>query len=260
MITEELLRKCRIEFEGYLQLAAVESPENHLMIQELKAHSQRVAGNSILLANSALLSQEDKHLTEIIALLHDIGKVEMIISNAEISGIQKDHALVSVKVIRQMEFFCLLTEEVQSIVLNSVEHHNKVKLPKLDTEQQTLFARLLRDADKLDIYDSSLRFFKEKMGFQPLMTTILSNTPLISDKILKSIQAGKSASVDDLKTMNDYKLFLISMTFDLNFKYTFRIMSEKQYVQKIYETLPKRDQIIEAYRGVKLFIENKFVL
>ena len=65
--------------------------------------------------------------------------------------------------------------------------------------------------------------------------------------------------IEDLKSMNDYKLLLISMVFDINFKYTFRIMSEKQYVQKIYEILPKRDQIIDAYRGIKLFVENKFV-
>ena len=36
-------------------------------------------------------------------------------------------------------------------------------------------------------------------------------------------------------------------------------MAEKQFIQKIYETLPKRDQIIDAYRGIKLFVENKFV-
>jgi hypothetical protein len=160
-----------------------------------------------------------------------------------------------------MDFFGSLADDLPSIILSSVENHSKVKLPKLDTEKQTIIARLLRDADKLDIYDSSLRFFKEKIGFAPMMTHGLSSSlPLISEKILKSIQAGKTASIDDLKSMNDYKLLLISMAFDLNFKYTFRLMSEKQYVQKIYETLPKRDQIIEAYRGVKLFIENKFVL
>jgi hypothetical protein len=49
------------------------------------------------------------------------------------------------------------------------------------------------------------------------------------------------------------------MAFDLNYKFTFRLISEKQYIQKIYETLPKRDQIIDAYRGIKLFVENKFV-
>ncbi len=157
------------------------------------------------------------------------------------------------------DFFASLSADIQSVILKSVEGHSKLKLPKLDTEQQTLFARLLRDADKLDIYDSAWRFFKEKNGIAPLMTAELTNSTEISEKVLKSIQSGKTAMVEDLKSMNDYKLLLISMAFDINFKYTFRIMSEKQYVQKIYEILPKRDQIIDAYRGIKLFVENKFV-
>jgi hypothetical protein len=91
------------------------------------------------------------------------------------------------------------------------------------------------------------------------MTMDLINHVEISDKIIKSVLAGKTAAVEDMKTMNDYRLLLLSMAFDLNFKYTFRVLSEKQYIQKIYETLPKRDQIIDAYRGIKLFVENKFV-
>ena len=158
-----------------------------------------------------------------------------------------------------MDNYPKLPTDVQLIVLKAIENHNKLKLSKLDNEQQTLFARLLRDADKLDIYETSYRFFKEKNGLQPLMTLDLINHVEVSEKIVKSILAGKTAAVEDMKTMNDYRLLLLSMAFDLNFKYTFRILAEKQFIQKIYETLPKRDQIIDAYRGIKLFVENKFV-
>ncbi|MDP2113808.1 MAG: hypothetical protein Q8K69_07095, partial [Bacteroidota bacterium] len=151
------------------------------------------------------------------------------------------------------------TADFQVIILKAIENHNKQKLPKLDSEQQTIFAHLLRDADKLDIYDSAYRFFKDKYGIQPVITIDLTKSSEVSEKIIKSIMAGKAASVEDMKSMNDYKLLLLSMAFDLNFKYTFRIMSEKQYIQKIYETLPKRDQIIDVYRNIKLFVENKFV-
>jgi hypothetical protein len=174
-------------------------------------------------------------------------------------NIQRDHAPVSTKLIQEMDFYSKLTADIQLIILKTIDVHNKLKLPKLDNEQQTQFARLLRDADKLDIYESSYRFFKERQGVQPIMTFDLINSIEVSEKIIKSIIAGKTAAVEDMKTMNDYKLFLLSMAFDLNFKYTFRIMSEKQYIQKIYETLPKRDQIIDVYRSIKLFVENKFV-
>jgi len=259
MITDKLLKECRLAFEEYFQSLTIDSPENQHKFEDIRAHSLRVVSNSLLLANVVLQTEEEKGLATIIALFHDIGKASLISQNLEALVIQRDHSTISTKIIQQMEFYQSLTADLQLVILKSVENHNKLKLPKLDSEQQTLFARLLRDADKLDIYDSSYRFFKEKYGIQPVMIMDLSNGIEVSEKIIKNILAGKTAAVEDMKTINDYKLLLLSMAFDLNFKYTFRVMSEKQYIQKIYETLPKRDQIIDVYRGIKLYIENKFV-
>jgi len=230
-----------------------------LQFDEIRAHSLRVVTNTLFLANILLQTEDEKRIATVNALFHDLGKASLIAKNIESLNIQRDHATVSAKILQQMAFYQDLSADVQLIVLKSVENHNKLKLPKLDNDQQTLFARLLRDADKLDIYDSSYRYFKEKCGVQPTMSMDLNNSIEVSEKILKSILAGKNASVEDMKSLNDYKLLLLSMAFDLNFKLTFRIMSEKQYIQKIYETLPKRDQIIEVYRSIKLFVENKFL-
>ena len=260
MISEELLKECRIEFEAYFQSLIVGLPENQKRVEDVRAHSLRVISNSLLLAKSVLQNDEDKRIAEVIALFHDLGRAALIAQGTESpTNIQRDHAILSAKLIQKMDFYAKLTIEIQLVIQKSVENHNKLKLPKLDNEQQTLFARLLRDADKLDIFDSSYRFFKERQGIQPIMTFDLVNSAEISEKIIKCIMTGKTAAVEDMKTMNDYKLLLISMAFDLNFKYSFRLLSEKQYIQKIYETLPKRDQIIDAYRGIKLFVENKFV-
>lgn len=259
MSTEKLLKNCRIEFNEYFKSLTIDSPDNQHKLEEIRAHSIRVADNSLLLANVVLQTEEEKGIATINALFHDIGKASMVSKNLDSLVIQRDHATVSSKIIQQMEFYQELTADFQVIILKAVENHNKQKLPKLDSEQQTIFAHLLRDADKLDIYDSAYRFFKEKYGIQPVITMDLNKNSEVSEKIIKSIMAGKVASVEDMKSMNDYKLLLLSMAFDLNFKYTFRIMSEKQHIQKIYETLPKRDQIIDVYRNVKLFVENKFV-
>lgn len=259
MSTEKLLKNCRIEFNEYFKSLTVDSPDNQHKLEEIRAHSIRVADNSLLLANVVLQTEEEKGIATINALFHDIGKASMVSKNLDSLVIQRDHATVSSKIIQQMEFYQELTADFQVIILKAVENHNKQKLPKLDSEQQTIFAHLLRDADKLDIYDSAYRFFKEKYGIQPVITMDLNKNSEVSEKIIKSIMAGKVASVEDMKSMNDYKLLLLSMAFDLNFKYTFRIMSEKQHIQKIYETLPKRDQIIDVYRNIKLFVENKFV-
>lgn len=260
MITVELLKECRLGFEEYFQSLIIDSPENQHKIEDIRAHSMRVAANAMLLAKFVLQTEEEKYIAELTALFHDAGKAKMIVQGTESpTNIQRDHAALSAKLVQEMDFYAKLPDDVQAILVKSVENHNKLKLPKFDNEQLTLFARLLRDADKLDILDSSYRYFKEKYGVQPLMSYDLINNTEVSDKIIKTILSGKTAAVEDMKTLNDYKLLLMSMSFDINYKYTYRIMSEKQYIQKIYETLPKRDQIIDMYRSIKLYVENKFV-
>ena len=260
MITEELLKECRLEFEEYFQTLIIDSHENQSRVEDVRAHALRVVANSLILSKFVLSSEEDFRIAELIALFHDLGRATLIVQGTESpTNISRDHAALSVKLIQQMEFYSKLSNEAQLVVVKAMDSHNKLKLPKLDNEQVTLFARLLRDADKLDVFESSYRFFKDKQGVQPMMTFDLVNTADVSEKILRSVIAGKPALAEDMRTMNDYKLLLLSMAFDLNFKYTYRLLSEKQYVQKIYETLPKRDLIIDAYRGIKLFVENKFV-
>jgi hypothetical protein len=260
MITEGLLKECRLEFEEYFQTLKTENQDNKPRVDDVRSHSLRVVSNSLLLSKMVLQNDEDHGIAEIIALFHDLGRATLIAEGIESpTNIQRDHAALAVKLLQQMSFYANLSPEVQLIISKSIDGHNKHKLPKLDNEQQMQFARILRDADKLDIFDSSYRFFKEKSGIQPIVTFDLISQIDISEKILKSVMSCKTAMFEDMKTMNDYKLLLMSMAFDLNFKYSFRIMSEKQYIQKIYETLPKRDQIIDAYRGIKLFVENKFV-
>ncbi len=260
MITEELLKECHLEFEEYFQSLISDSHENHQRVEDIRVHTLRVVSNILLLSKVILPNEEDYRIAEVIALFHDLGKAYLIGQGTESpTNIQKNHAALSVKLIQQMDFYSKVPDDTQLIIVKAVDSHNKLKLPKLENEQVTLFARLLRDADKLDIYESSYRYFKEKMGIQPIVTFDLVNSTEISDKVIKSILAGKTAMMEDMKTMNDYKLLLLSMVFDLNFKYSFRLVSEKQYIQKIYETLPKRDLIIDVYRGIKLFVENKFV-
>ena len=177
MITEELLKECRLEFEEYFKSLIIDSPENQNKVEDIRTHSLRVVSNSLLIAKVVSQTDEDRRIAEVSALFHDLGRASLIVQGTESpTNIQREHAALSAKLIQQMDFYPKLTADIQLIILKSIEGHNKLKLPKLDNEQQTLFARLLRDADKLDIYESSYRFFKEKQGIQPIMTFDLINS------------------------------------------------------------------------------------
>ena len=74
-------------------------------------------------------------------------------------------------------------------------------------------------------------------------------TGLVNEDIVKSIKNQKQARKQDLKSVNDFKLMLMSMVFDLNFRVSFQLLNEKQLIKKLYDSLPKKDTVIDAYRG-----------
>jgi putative nucleotidyltransferase with HDIG domain len=162
MVTLELLKECRLEFEENFQTLISDSPENQARIDDVRTHSLRVANNTALLAKTLLQTDDERYIAEIIALFHDYGKAVLIVQGTESPiNIQHNHAAVSAKLVQQMEFYSKLPADVQIIIHKAIESHNKIKLSKFDNEQQNHFARLLRDADKLDILEASYRFFKE---------------------------------------------------------------------------------------------------
>ncbi len=69
--------------------------------------------------------------------------------------------------------------------------------------------------------------------------------------------AEKVSSREDVETVNDLKLHQMSWVFDLKYKRSFKVVSEKSYIKAIFETLPKRDLVIDMYRNMKIFMENQ---
>ena len=50
---------------------------------------------------------------------------------------------------------------------------------------------------------------------------------------------------------------LFRSVFDLNFKPSFELIFEQRFFEKIYNSLPKNDLVIEIYRKIKIYTENK---
>ena len=66
----------------------------------------------------------------------------------------------------------------------------------------------------------------------------------------------KVVDAKDVLTLNDLKILQMSWVFDLNFKRSFKIVSERTFLKQIYETLPKKDLVIDMYRQMKIYLEN----
>ena len=260
-MTHTFLEEGKKFFEDYTQ-KLLKTKDFYISenLQLKKEHSLRVANISAQLARSMKLDNLDCELAELIGLLHDIGRFVQFTEHQSFDDTKHgDHASLSVSLVAEQPFFKLLSETEQQAVIFSIESHNKISASSKD-KQGMLFSQILRDADKLDIWELCINFLKRDGSFSlPSICYNLPHTPKISETVIKNLSSGKSISKNDLCTTNDFKLMLMGMVFDLNFKQSFHLLNEKQLVKKIYDSLPKRDDVIDIYRQIRLFIENKFV-
>jgi hypothetical protein len=128
----------------------------------------------------------------------------------------------------------------------------------MDYSEDLFFLRLIRDADKLDIWRIFLEFFQADENDRPMGAVLgLPDTAGYSTEVLSSIQESKVVSHGLLKNLNDFKLLLTSWVFDLNFQPSFELVKEKGYIEKFFALLPRTDDILKASNLINDFVSGK---
>lgn len=223
-----------------------------------KDHSYRVVSNIRKLAESIELNSLDTELVSCIALLHDVGRFEQLKKyNTFSDNKSEDHALLGVQIIQEQDFFSEFSEKEQEYILFAIKCHNKFTIPSMDDKAADIYVRLLRDADKLDIYKVVTDYYADmKYNKDKVVELELPDKPAISKKIYESLMKEKSADYQYLNTLADFKLLQMAWVFDINFKKTYKLIDEKGYIKHIYDTMSKTDEVIDVYRKVKIFLEN----
>jgi len=259
---ENLFEEGKVFFEDYSQKMI--QGDNSYVVENLqlkKDHSIKVAALSRYIAEHLDMNRNDCDLAEIIGLLHDVGRFSQFEKYESFDDLKTvDHAALSLDIINKEEFFKKFQEKDKEAIISAIGNHNKFSFIEKD-ERCMEFCKILRDADKLDIWEKCITYMKRDGSFSmPSICLNLHNKLILNDSVRKDIEMGKLVQKKDLKTVLDFKVFLLSMIYDINFKISFHYLNQKQLIKNIYETLPKRDEIFGIYRQIKLLIENKFIL
>ena len=63
--------------------------------------------------------------------------------------------------------------------------------------------------------------------------------------------------LSQIKSLNDFKLMHLSWVYDLNYKPSFRLLSERAYIDKIISHLPQDEAIQKASSVLKEYVREK---
>ena len=248
-------------FHNYVDQFIINESQSNQNFLLKKNHTLRVCQNIRQIAIAHELEKEDIFLAEVAALFHDIGRFEQYKSFQTFNDQDSvNHAKLSIEIIRQKKLLAGLKKEDQNLIYKVIANHNRKNI-KLDKNAKIIFlSKLLRDADKLDIFPVLIQHYTEKAGINSVLDLDLASNSIYSSPVIKTVLESRVVDFNDVRGLGDYKLLLLSWIFDINFSYVLKQIKKFEFLEKIIKTLPKgqiTDQIISHIRKeFRLRIEN----
>ncbi|MEC9490516.1 MAG: HD domain-containing protein [Halanaerobiales bacterium] len=242
-------------FDLYTKEFAMQNKKDQKNINLKINHSRRVTKDMEEIIKGFTMSEEEKYLARIIALYHDIGRFKQYKEYQTFSDYKsEDHGRLGVEVIRENKLIDDLSQDYQKVIYKAIEQHNKAEIDKdyFENEKEIFFAELIRDADKLDIFNIFVNRYQD--GSQKDFIIKLSTEAKITDEVYKKILKKEPINYDKLETLNDLKMMQLTWIYDINFAETIEIIKERRYLEIIYNSMENNEKADHVYNEIKNYI------
>lgn len=211
---------------------------NNYSIELKKQHSLRVMEISKEIAQNMKLDKEKIHIATLIGLLHDIARFEQYTKFKTFDDKDSfDHADYGVEILNKDIKKYIKTDIYDEIIKKAVKNHNKYKIENELSDDEILFCKIIRDADKIDImYLAIIMYWKGS-------EEIISESK-ISDDFLKQFRNSKLMNVKKDTDLNEINIMIkiLSFIFDINFKESFEIIKENDYLNRIIDRFEYKNE------------------
>ncbi len=220
-------------------------------------HIYRVADISKEIAIKNNFNKEDENLAELIGLLHDIGRFEQVrLYNTFVDSKSVNHAEMGVKVLFEEGLIKEFVEDrkYDDIIRTAILNHNKDRIDPDITGKTLEFCKVIRDADKTDIFYVLITEKSE----DTYEKSDISNE-LVSDEIYREFKEDKVINYKKRQSAADIMVSHIAYVFDFNYYCCLKKIKDCGYIEKLVskanyknpDTIRRMNEIVE--------IANKFI-
>ena len=216
-------------------------------------HTCRVIREMELLCESIALKGALLQCARIASLLHDVARFEQFKKYRTFSDRQsEDHARTGCAIIKKKKLLDTLPDEAKHLIVTAIKHHNAVALPETLNEKELLLCRLLRDADKLDIYRIALdHYINPDPKRKDTVQVSIPDGNGITPEVLDGVRKRRIVSYGKVKTVSDFKMIQLGWVYDLNFPHSFACVNKRAYLEDLEKHLPDQPDVHEVVRAAK---------
>lgn len=242
-------------FENYIEKYLNCSDSKVVINYELKKeHTFRVRDNIVKIGKALNLDENNLRLCETIGLFHDVGRFKQYAEYGTFAdSVTGSHGKLSVDVLVENNVLKNLPDDEKDIVLKSIDYHNYFLVPEDESETIKLFSRLIRDADKLDAFyleTDTKEDRKYDLGN-------LSCEKEYSDEVIADLMASRQVDFSNFKYTYDRKLGILGLIYDLYYGESFMVFNSENYLQRLFNQLPKNNEMDNVFAHCNNYIESK---
>ena len=189
-------------------------------------------------SNFNIFTEEEIVVIELIALFHDIGNFEQKNYNY-LDNSNEDSTMKSIHVLFDEGLLRKITDETKydTIIKLGIFCHNKDALPQNIDEKTACICNIIKDVYKLEELRMVINYPYIDNRIDTYPTALVYN----DFKLFKKINAKMSDNSADTI------LIILSNLFELNYKTSYSLILEKDYITKIVNSLIYEDKKVEKF-------------
>ncbi len=226
------------KFKKYVENYNIEDGMIKLKIK----HTYKVIEESEAIAKSIGLDEENVNLAKLIGLLHDIGRFEQIKQFRDYRDEKNiDHAELGVKLLFQEGLIRKFIREDQydNIILKAIQNHNKFKIEDGLKEEELVHSKIIRDADKTDIF--RVKIEEPLEAITNYTKEELENSD-ITDEVYQNV-IQHTLIVNTLrKEPLDYWISPVGFVFDYHFITGLQHVQERNYINAMLDRINYKNE------------------
>lgn len=225
-------------------------------------HTYHVVDNAKYICERLNLDEINTDIAMVVTLLHDIGRLtqakEMQTFREDITSF--DHATLGTKLLfekNEIRNF-IDNNEYDEIIIKAIGNHSKFILDENDlSDIEVLHCKIIRDADKLDSFRA--KTVDDIYTMANIHSEDIENS-LITDKIYNDFMSEKTILSKDRKTGIDIWISYIAFIFGLEFKCSYKLIKEKDYINKLFDRFEykkDKEKMLELRKKALDYLELK---
>lgn len=199
-------------------------------------HTYRVMKCAKNIAISLNLTQDEIDLATLIGLLHDIGRFEQLKRyDSYIDSQTIDHANLAVEILFDdglIDSFVAGDEQIKEVIKTAIYNHNKYAIEDNLDDQILMHCKIIRDADKIDIFNTGL--IESIEAFQGVSQDVLEHD-VISRHIYDTFMNNETVVSTTRKTSLDCWVSFLALIFDLHYQYSYEYILKNDFINRLID-------------------------